>query len=90
MRAPLGASFADLYLASNCTVIRAIILVDSPPPEASHRPSERYEEDLTDASRPHPPLHADHLRWRSIKQTDAANRGADAIPLRMNLRRQLD
>src|SRR5205809_788939 len=65
-------------------------LVDSPTCERLLETVERYEEDLTDASRPHPPLHAVISVGEAIEANATRDRSADGDPIANELRRQLE
>ena len=51
---------------------------------------ERYEEDLTDNARPHPPLHAVISVGDAIEAAPTRDRSADTDPMADELRRQLE
>jgi len=51
---------------------------------------ERYEEDLTDAARPHPPIHAVISVGQAIEAAPTRDRSADTDPIATELRRQLE
>jgi hypothetical protein len=82
--------FADLYFAQQLYCYSADYLDGAPSPERLLETVERYEEDLTDKSRPHPPLHAVVSVGEAIEVAPARDRGAQSDPLADDLRRQLD
>ena len=51
---------------------------------------ERYEEDLTDNARPHPPIHAVISVGEAIEAAPTRDRSADIDPIVSELRRQLE
>ena len=81
---------ADLYLAQQLHCYSGDYLADSPTPERLLETVERYEEDLTDAARPHPPLHAVISVGEAIEANAARDRSADGDPIANELRRQLE
>ena len=81
--------FADLYLAQQIHCYSAEYLDGTPTPERLLETVERYEEDLTDKARPHPPLHAVISVGAAIEATAARDRGVENDPLADELRRQL-
>ena len=81
--------FADLYFAQQLHCYIAGYLDGTPSPERLLETVERYEEDLTDKARPHPPLHAVLTIGEAIEAAPARDRGAENDPLADELRRQL-
>ena len=81
---------ADLYLAQQLHCYSGDYLADAPSPERLLETVERYEEDLTDAARPHPPLHAVISIGEAIEANATRDRGADGDPVANELRRQLE
>src|SRR5438445_10040575 len=81
---------ADLYLAQQLHCYSGDYLNSSPTPERLLETVERYEEDLTDAARPHPPLHVVISVGEAIEATPARDRNADSDPIANELRRQLE
>lgn len=80
---------ADLYVAQQLHCYSGDYLAGDPPPERLLETVERYEEDLTDAARPHPPIHAVISVGEAIEATPARDRSADSDPIANELRRQL-
>ena len=80
---------ADLYVAQQLHCYSGDYLAGDPPPERLLETVERYEEDLTDAARPHPPIHAVISVGDAIEATPARDRSADSDPIANELRRQL-
>jgi 1-acyl-sn-glycerol-3-phosphate acyltransferase len=80
---------ADLYFAQQLYCYSAEYLDGSPSPERLLETVERYEEDLTDAARPHPPLHAVISIGEAIEATPVRDRSADTDPVAAELRRGL-
>jgi hypothetical protein len=79
---------ADLYLAQQLHCYSGDYLEDSPTPERLLETVERYEEDLTDNARPHPPIRAVISVGQAIEATPVRDRAAGSDPL--DLRRQLE
>jgi len=81
---------ADLYLAQQLHCYSGDYLNNSPTPERLLETVERYEEDLTDVARPHPPLHVVISVGEAIEATPTRDRGADGDPIANELRRGLE
>ena len=81
---------ADLYVAQQLNCYSGDYLDDGSPPERFLETVERYEEDLTDAARPHPPIHAVISVGEAIEVSPAKDRGANSDPIANDLRRQLE
>jgi hypothetical protein len=81
---------ADLYLAQQLHCYSGDYLADAPTPERLLETVERYEEDLTDAARPHPPIHTVISVGEAIEATPTRDRSADSDPMANELRRQLE
>ncbi len=81
--------FADLYFAQQLYCYSADYLDGDPSPERLLETVERYEEDLTDTSRPHPPLHAVVSVGEAIEAAPTRDRGAENDPMAEELKRQL-
>ena len=82
--------FADLYLAQQLHCYSGDYLADTPSSERLLETVERYEEDLTDDARPHPPLHAVISVGEAIEAAPTRDRGADSDPIADELRRRLE
>ena len=80
---------ADLYLAQQLYCYSGDYLSGSPSPERLLETVERYEEDLTDAARPHAPLHAVVSVGEAIEAAPVRDRSTDSDPMAEELRRQL-
>ncbi|MEO6788775.1 MAG: 1-acyl-sn-glycerol-3-phosphate acyltransferase [Chthoniobacteraceae bacterium] len=80
---------ADLYLAQQIHCYSAEYFDGTLSPERLLETVERYEEDLTDIVRPHPPLHAVLCIGEAIEAAPTRDRGAENDPLADELRRQL-
>jgi 1-acyl-sn-glycerol-3-phosphate acyltransferase len=89
-RARRWRQLADLYLAQQLHCYSGDYLAGAPTPERLLETVERYEEDLTDAARPHPPLHAVISVGEAIEAAPTRDRGADSDPISNELRRQLE
>jgi len=89
-RAHRWRQLADLYVAQQLHCYSGDYLADAPAPERLLETVERYEEDLTDSARPHPPLHAVISVGNAIEATPTRDRSADSDPLADELRRQLE
>jgi 1-acyl-sn-glycerol-3-phosphate acyltransferase len=81
---------ADLYLAQQLHCYSGDYLAGAPTPERLLETVERYEEDLTDSARPHPPIHAVISVGQAIEATPTRDRGADSDPVSNELRRRLE
>jgi 1-acyl-sn-glycerol-3-phosphate acyltransferase len=81
---------AVLYLAQQLHCYSGDYLADAPTPERLLETVERYEEDITDTARPHPPLHVVISVGEAIEAAPTRDRTADSDPLANELRRQLE
>jgi hypothetical protein len=81
---------ADLYLAQQLHCHSGDYLADAPTPERLLETVERYEEDLTDAATPHPPLHVVISVGEAIEASPIRDRGAEGDPIATELRKQLE
>jgi hypothetical protein len=81
---------ADLYVAQQLHCYSGDYLAGAPPPERLLEMVERYEEDLTDAARPHPPIHAVISVGPAIEAPATRERGAESDPVSGELRRRLE
>jgi hypothetical protein len=79
-----------MYLAQQLHCYSGDYLADAPSPERLLETVERYEEDLTDAARPHPPIHAVISVGEAIEAAPARDRSADTDPIANELRRRLE
>jgi 1-acyl-sn-glycerol-3-phosphate acyltransferase len=89
-RAHRWRQLADLYVAQQLHCYSGDYLAHAPTPERLLETVERYEEDLTDNARPHPPLHAVISVGNAIEATPARDRSADGDPIANELRQQLE
>ena len=89
-RARRWRQLSDLYLAQQLHCYSGAYLAGDPTPERLLETVERYEEDLTDTARPHPPLHAVIAVGEAIEASPIRDRNADYDPIADELRRQLD
>jgi 1-acyl-sn-glycerol-3-phosphate acyltransferase len=89
-RARRWRQLADLYVAQQLHCYSGDYLADAPTPERLLETVERYEEDLTDAARPHPPIHAVISVGEAIAATPTRDRSAESDPLANELRQQLE
>ena len=80
----------DLYFAQQLHCYSGDYLAGTPTPERLLETVERYEEDLTDNARPHPPVHAVISVGDAIEATPTRERGVDGDPIAIELRRQLE
>lgn len=80
---------ADLYVVQQLHCYSEDYLADAPSPERLLETVERYEEDLTDAARPHPPLRAVISVGEAIEASPTRDKSADGDPIATELRRQL-
>ena len=81
--------FADLYLAQQIHCYSAEYLDGTPTTERLLETVERFEEDLTDSARPHPPLHAVLSIGEAIEVAPTRDRGAENDPLADEVKHQL-
>jgi 1-acyl-sn-glycerol-3-phosphate acyltransferase len=89
-RARRWRQLADLYVVQQLHCYSGDYLADAPTPERLLETVERYEEDLTDVARPHPPLHAVITVGPAIEATPTRERTAEGDPIANELRRQLE
>jgi len=81
---------ADLYLAQQLHCYSGDYLAGDPPPERLLETVERYEEDLTDAATPHPPILAVISVGEAIEVSPARDRSGAGDPVSNEIRRQLE
>jgi 1-acyl-sn-glycerol-3-phosphate acyltransferase len=81
---------ADLYVAQQLHCYSGDYLADAPTAERLLETVERYEEDLTDTARSHPPLHAVISVGEAIEAAPTRDRSAESDPMANELRRQLE
>jgi hypothetical protein len=81
---------ADLYLVQQLHCYSGDYLADDPTPERLLETVERYEEDLTDNARPHPPLHVVISVGEAIEATPTRDRSVESDPISTELRAQLE
>ena len=81
--------FADLYFAQQMYCYSADYLDGTPTPERLLETVERYEEDLTDKTTVHPPLHAVISIGEAIEASPTRDRAAENDPLADEVQRQL-
>jgi 1-acyl-sn-glycerol-3-phosphate acyltransferase len=89
-RARRWRQLADLYVVQQLHCYSGDYLSGTPSPERLLETVERYEEDLTDSSRPHPPLHAVISVGSAIEAAPARDRRADSDPVTEELRTELE
>jgi 1-acyl-sn-glycerol-3-phosphate acyltransferase len=89
-RARRWRQLADLYVAQQLRCYSGDYLDGAPPPERLLETVERYEEDLTDTARPHPPLHVVISVGEAIEATPTRDRSAEGDPISDELRRRLE
>jgi 1-acyl-sn-glycerol-3-phosphate acyltransferase len=77
---------ADLYFAQQLHCYSGDYLTNSPTPERLLETVERYEEDLTDVARPHPPLHVVISVGEAIEATPTRDRSGNGDPVAHELR----
>jgi 1-acyl-sn-glycerol-3-phosphate acyltransferase len=81
---------AELYLAQQLHCYSGDYLGDATTPERLLETVERYDEDLTDAASPHPPLHAVISVGEAIEAAPSRDRSTESDPLANELRKQLE
>jgi hypothetical protein len=89
-RARRWRQLADLYLAQQLHCYSGDYLAETPTHERLLETVERYEEDLTDKARPHPPIHAVITVGEAIEAAPTRDRSAEGDPIANELRRQLE
>lgn len=89
-RARRWRQIADLYFAQQLHCYSGDYLAGTPSPERLLETVERYEEDLTDVSTPHPPLHVVIAVGAAIAANPKRDRAGDSDPMAEELRRQLE
>jgi hypothetical protein len=80
----------DLYFAQQLHCYSGEYLDGTPTPERLLETVERYEEDLTDEARPHPPLHGIVTIGEAIEASPERERGTGGDPLAEELQRRLE
>jgi hypothetical protein len=81
---------ADVYLAQQLAFYPPNYLEADPTPERLLETVERFEEDLTDVARVHPPMRAVVDVGEAIEVTPERTRGAEGDPLMIAIREQLE
>lgn len=81
---------ADLYLAQQLSLYPPDYLAADPTPERFLETIERFEEDLTDVARVHPPMRAVIEVGEAIEVSPERTRGTDGDPLMLSIREQLE
>jgi hypothetical protein len=81
---------ADIYLAQQLAFYPADYLAADPTPERILETVERFDEDLTDHARVHPPMRAVVMVGEAIEVPPERTRGADGDPLMNAIREQLE
>jgi 1-acyl-sn-glycerol-3-phosphate acyltransferase len=81
---------ADMYLAQQLSCYPPDYLVADPTPERCLETVERFEEDITDRARPHPPMRALVEVGEAIDVSPERARGTEGDPLMGDIREQLE
>jgi hypothetical protein len=81
---------ADMYLAQQLSCYPPDYLAADPTPERYLETIERFEEDLTDKAKLHPPMHAVVMVGEAIEIPPDRTRGAEGDPLMGAIREQLE
>jgi hypothetical protein len=81
---------ADVYLAQQLAFYPPDYLADDPTPERILETVERFEEDLTDKVRVHPPMRAVVTVGEAIEVSPERARGGEGDPLMGAIREQLE
>jgi 1-acyl-sn-glycerol-3-phosphate acyltransferase len=81
---------ADLYLVQQLHCYPGSYLDTSDAPERLLETVERFEEDLTDVARPHPPMRAVVMIGDAIEVSPERLRGVSADPITLAVRQQLE
>ena len=82
--------FADLYFAQQLICYSGDYITDETAPERMLETVERFEEDLTDVARPHPPMHVAICIGEAIEVSPTRDRSSDTDPVTEQLRSQLE
>lgn len=82
--------FADLYLVQQLYCYSGDYIAGNPSQERILETVERYEEDLTDAARPHPPIHAVIVVGEAIEVSAARDRSAEVDPITTEVRARME
>ncbi len=81
---------ADLYLVQQLHCYPGSYLETSEAPERLLETVERFEEDLTDVARPHPPMRAVVMIGEAIEVSPERPRGVPADPVTLEIRQRLE
>lgn len=81
---------ADIYLAQQLALYPPDYLAANPTPERILETVERFEEDMTDQARAHPPMRAVVTVGEAIEVSPERTRSADGDPLMNAIREQLE
>jgi hypothetical protein len=81
---------SDMYLAQQLSCYPPDYLAADPTPERFLETVERFEEDITDRARPHPPMRAIVEVGEAIEVSPERARSADGDPLMIAIRDQLE
>jgi len=81
---------ADLYLVQQLHCYPGSYLDTSEAPERLLETVERFEEDLTDVARPHPPMRAVVMIGEAIEVSPERPRGVPADPVTLAIRQQFE
>ena len=81
---------ADMYLAQQLSCYPPDYLAADPTPERYLETVERFEEDITDKARPHPPMRAVIDVGEAIEVSPERARGSEGDPLMITIREQLE
>jgi 1-acyl-sn-glycerol-3-phosphate acyltransferase len=81
---------ADVYLAQQLSLYPPDYLAADPTPERILETVERFDEDLTDHARVHPPMRAVVTIGEAIEVSPERTRGADGDPLMIAIREQME
>jgi hypothetical protein len=81
---------ADIYLAQQLSLYPPDYLAADPTPERILETVERFDEDLTDNARVHPPMRAVVTIGEAIEVSPERTRGADGDPLMIAIREQME
>jgi 1-acyl-sn-glycerol-3-phosphate acyltransferase len=81
---------ADMYLAQQLSCYPPDYLAADPTPERYLETVERFEEDITDHARPHPPMRAVVEVGKAIEVSPERTRGTEGDPLMTAIREQLE
>ena len=89
-RARRWRQLTDLYLVQSLHCYPERYLADAPSPERLLETVERFEEDLADVSRPHPPIRAVVTIGDAVEAAPTRDRKSETEPVTAHIKQQLE